>query len=52
MSAAPLPLTDERYRSIECAVADFTSVARGKIVSRSDFESARGCRRAVGRCSA
>lgn len=44
MSGAPLPLVDERYRSVECAVADFTSVARGKIVSRGDFESARGCR--------
>ncbi len=31
-------------RSVECAVADFTSVARGKIVARADFDAMRGCR--------
>jgi len=29
---------------IECALADFTSVARGKIVSVDDFSAAGGCR--------
>ena len=31
-------------RSVECAVADFTSVARGKIVARADFDAMGGCR--------
>ncbi|MFM2348359.1 MAG: hypothetical protein RL654_3112 [Pseudomonadota bacterium] len=34
----------DRARSVECAVADFTSVARGKIVARADFDAMRGCR--------
>ncbi|MDZ7857000.1 glutamine synthetase family protein [Sphaerotilus sp.] len=31
-------------RTVECAVADLTSVARGKVVSRADFEALRGCK--------
>lgn len=31
-------------RSVECAVADFSSVARGKVVARADFEAQGGCR--------
>lgn len=38
------PVDDSTARSVECAVADFTSVARGKIVSRADFEAHGGCR--------
>lgn len=29
---------------IECGVADFSSVARGKVVARADFLAGRGCR--------
>ena len=31
-------------RTVECAVADFSSIARGKIVGRADFEAMRGCK--------
>lgn len=41
MSWSGLPDT---VRTVECAVADFTSVARGKVVARADFEAMRGCR--------
>jgi glutamine synthetase len=34
----------DTVRTVECAVADFTSVARGKVVARADFEAMRGCR--------
>ncbi|NZD47877.1 hypothetical protein [Sphaerotilus sulfidivorans] len=34
----------DSVRSVECAVADFTSVARGKIVARADFDAMGGCR--------
>ena len=40
---APHALPDSA-RSVECAVADFTSVARGKIVARADFDAMGGCR--------
>jgi glutamine synthetase len=42
MSAAHA-LSDS-VRSVECAVADVTSVARGKIVARTDFDAMGGCR--------
>jgi glutamine synthetase len=41
MSWSGLPDT---VRTVECAVADFTSVARGKVVARADFEAMRGCK--------
>lgn len=42
MSAAhALP---DSARSVECAVADLTSIARGKIVARADFDAMGGCR--------
>jgi glutamine synthetase len=37
-----IELTDARY--VECSVADFSSNARGKTVSRADFIAAGGCR--------
>jgi len=33
-----------RVASIECAVGDFSSVARGKVVGRADFVALAGCR--------
>lgn len=41
MSWSGLPDT---VRTVECAVADGTSVARGKVVARADFEAMRGCK--------
>lgn len=51
-TALPLPSTDdlraalERVpaRRVECAVGDFTSLARGKVVAASDFVGMAGCR--------
>lgn len=43
LSVLPASLA-EPCRSVECAVADFSSVARGKVVSRADFEALGGCR--------
>ena len=37
-----IELTDARL--VECSVADFSSNARGKIVSRDDFIASGGCR--------
>lgn len=31
-------------RTVECAVADFSSIARGKIVGRAEFDAMRGCK--------
>lgn len=43
LSILPASLA-EPCRSVECAVADFSSVARGKVVARADFEALGGCR--------
>lgn len=39
MSALPTTV-----RTVECAVADFSSIARGKIVGRAEFDAMRGCK--------
>jgi glutamine synthetase len=33
-----------QVRAVECSMADFSSVARGKIVSAGDFAAAQGCK--------
>lgn len=38
------PVLASEVTHVECAVADFTSVARGKVIARSDFEAMGGCR--------
>jgi glutamine synthetase len=37
-------VTTAATTTVECAVADFTSVARGKVVSCADFDALQGCR--------
>lgn len=37
-------LNNTRCRLVECAVGDFTSVARGKMVHRDDFVAMAGCK--------
>ncbi len=44
VEAALATLAGGRIDAIECAVGDFTSVARGKSVGRADFVGMAGCR--------